>query len=62
MKEYEYLLSKNPDNEEYVVNLVNIYISKKSYFKARKVLKNYVTRNPHQKNNPRFKPCWLLLL
>ena len=62
IKEYEYLLSKNPDNEEYVVNLVNIYISKKSYLKARKVLKNYVTRNPHQKNNPRFKPCWLLLL
>ena len=62
INEYTYLISKNPDNLEYTVNLVNMYITKRSYLKARKVLKNYIKRNPHQKANPRFKPCKILLL
>ena len=61
-KEYMYLLSKNPDNIEYVINLTNIYISKHDYLNARKVLKQYIKRNPQEKKNPRFKPCRLLLL
>lgn len=61
-KEYMFLLSKNPDNIEYVINLTNIYISKHDYLNARKVLKQYVKRNPQEKKNPRFKPCRLLLL
>ena len=62
IKEYVHLVSKNPDNIEYVINLTNMYISKRDYLKARKTLKNYINRNPHEKNNPRFKPCKLLLL
>lgn len=62
IKEYTYLVSNEPDNIEYVVNLTNIYISRHNYLKARKVLKNYIKRNPKEKNNPRFKPCRLLLL
>ena len=62
IKEYLYLVSKNPDNIEYTVNLVNMYITKRNYIKARRVLKNYIKRNPQEKTNPRFKPCRILLL
>lgn len=62
IREYTYLISRDPDNIEYTVNLVNMYIIKHDYLKARKVLKNYIKRNPHQKANPRFKPCRILLL
>ena len=41
LNEYKYLVSKKPDNIEYVINLANIYISKRNYIKARRVLKNY---------------------
>ena len=62
IKEYLCLNSINPDNIEYVINLANIYISKRNYLKARKVLKSYIMRNPQEKTNPRFKPCRILLL
>ena len=62
VKEYSYLVSKNPDNIEYVVGLTNIYISNRNYMKARKVLKNYIKRNPQERNNPRFKSCRILIL
>ena len=62
INEYSYLVSKNPDNAEYVISLSNLYIEKHNYLKARKTLKNYLQRNPHEKNNPRFKKCRLLLL
>ena len=62
IKEYDYLVSKNPDNIEYVVNLTNLYILRHNYLKARKTIKDYIRRNPKEKNNPRFKPCRLLLL
>ena len=62
IKEYDYLVSKNPDNIEYVINLTNLYISKRDYLKARKTLKAYINRNPNERDNPRFKSCKLLLL
>ena len=62
MKKFEYLISRNPNNIEYVVNLANIYIKNHNYLKARKVLKNYIKLNPKEKNNPRFKPCWILII
>ena len=61
INEYEYLIRLKPDNIEYTVSLANIYISKRNYIKARKVLKNYIKRNPQEKNNPRFAPCKILI-
>ena len=60
--EFKYLTDKNPDNVEYSISLANIYITERSYLKARKVLKDFLKRHPEEKNNPRFKPCRLLLL
>ena len=62
IKEYLYLLSKNPDNIDYVANLTNLYLERHDYINARKTLKAYVRRNPHERNNPRFRQCKLLLL
>ncbi len=61
IKEYSYLLAKNPDNIDYVSNLANLYLKQYDYIKARKILKAYIRRNPQEKNNPRFRPCKLLL-
>ena len=62
LEEYKYLVSRNPNNIDYVVNYANIYIKKRQYIKARKILKEFINRNPQEKNNKRFKPCRLLLL
>ena len=62
IREYERLIRFNPDNIEYSVNLANIYIKQHKYLKARKILKDYIKRNPTEKNNPRFSPCKILLL
>lgn len=54
IKEYEYLITQDPKNIEYVISLTNIYILNRDFIKARKVLKNYIKNNPSEKNNSRF--------
>lgn len=55
IKGFETLISQNPKNIEYTLALANIYVEKKKYMSARRVLKNYILKNPESKNNPRFK-------
>ena len=61
IEEYEYLIGLNPKNIDYAINLANIYIKNKHYFKARKVLKNYQHNNPNDKNNQKLSPYKILL-
>ena len=60
IEEYQELLKKNPNNVEYVVSLTNIYVLKRDFIKARKVLKNYFKLNPEEKKNPRFQPYGII--
>lgn len=53
---YEDLISKNPSNIEYVIGLTNIYVKDFAYLKARAVLRDFLTHNPNEKNNPRLNP------
>lgn len=48
------IISKNSQNIEYVIILMNFYIENKQPLKARKVLKDFINQNPVEKNNPRF--------
>ena len=57
---YEYLISKNPSNIEYIISLTNIYVRDKEYFKARQVLKSYLTKYPEEKQNPRLAPYGII--
>ncbi len=59
--EYEALVNKSPNNINYVVNLTNIYIKHHNYLKARNVLKNYLKKNPAQKENKKLSPYRVLL-
>lgn len=59
--EYKFLINMSPDNLDYVINLANIYVKKYDYINARKVLKNYLRRNPKDKDNTRFSPYRILL-
>ena len=52
--EYEGLILKYPENIEYVIALTNIYVRDKQYLKARAVLKEFVNKNPKEKNNPKL--------
>lgn len=52
--ELEDLLEKRPYNIEYAIFLANVYLKEKKYFKARKVLKDFIKNNPDEKGNPRF--------
>ena len=61
VREYNYLIGLSPDNADYTVRLANIYIQDYEYLKARKVLKNYIKRNPNMKNDKRFSPYGILL-
>ena len=60
IKEYNYLIAKNPKNIEYTIALANIYVTQHKYPSARKVLKNYIKQNPNEKNNPRLQPYGIL--
>ena len=53
-KELENLVKKNPDNVEYVIALVNVYVQSFDYIRARSALKQYIKRHPKERNNPRF--------
>lgn len=59
---YEVLISKYPSDIEYTIALANIYVRRKNYLKARAVLKNYISQNPAEKNNPRLKPYGIIRL
>lgn len=60
-KEYKDLISLSPDNTEYVTSLANIYIKKRQYLKARKILKEFIKKNPKEKHNPIFSQYGILL-
>ena len=62
IKEYNYLIEQYPENIEYVVNLANIYVKKYSYLKARAVIKDFIKRNPKEKNNERLSVYGILKL
>ena len=62
INEYENLIAQNPSNIEYIIPLVNIYITQSNYGKARQVLKTFLQNNPEEKNNPRLAPYGSLRL
>ena len=62
IEEYKYLISEFPDNINFSISLANIYIKNKHYLKARKVLKEFLKRNPGQKKSPRLSRYKILLL
>ena len=55
IKEYKYLTKLMPQNIDYSINLINIYIKLHQYFNARAEIKNFVKNNPQEKNNSKFK-------
>ena len=56
IKEYEYLLIKNPENIDYTIALANIYIRRYQIFKARKIFSNYLKLHPQDKTADKLKP------
>ena len=62
IEEYNYLLQVSPDNVDYVINLINIYLTKNRYFDARSSLKNYLKHYPAQKQNQKLSHYKKLLL
>lgn len=62
IKELKMLIENNPHNVEYTIALTNIYVNERKYFKARDVLKNYIIKNPQDKNNGRFAPYGIIRL
>lgn len=61
IEEFDYLLQNNPENVEYAANIANIYIKNHDYLKARKILKDFIKKNPSQKNNPKLQSYGILL-
>ncbi len=61
IEEYEYLAKAKPENLDYVLNLANLYITKRSYIKAHKVLKTFVKNNPQRKSDPKLSQYKFLL-
>lgn len=59
---YKNLIANEPENIEYVISLVNIYVIQKDYLQARKVLKTFFEANPNEKNNSRLNPYGILKL
>lgn len=60
-KEFIYLIGISPDNPDYTTKLANIYIQDYDYLKARKILKDFLKRNPEFKKDKRFSPYGILL-
>lgn len=60
IENYSKLVQKYPSNIEYTIALANIYVKKHDYFKARKVIKNYMKNNPKDKKNKRLEPYGIL--
>ena len=61
IEEYRYLVDTVPENIDYMINLVNIYVNEHNYIEARKVLKVFVEKNPQEKNSDRLAPYKVLL-
>ena len=61
ISKYETLIKNDQRNIEYVIALANIYVEDKEYRKARAVIKDFVKKNPSEKNNPRFKSYGILV-
>ena len=60
-KEYAYLIKISPDNPDYTTKLANMYIKEYDYLKARKILKDFLKRNPQYNKDARFSPYGILL-
>ena len=60
IEEYELLMDKSPSNIEYVIALTNIYVRKHNYIMARKILGQFIKKNPHERNNTRFAPYGII--
>ena len=54
VNEYKYLISKEPQNIDYSIFLANIYLEKRKFLEARKVLKSYIKKYPSERNNPKL--------
>lgn len=54
IEKYNYLVSQEPENIDYAINLANVYINKRNYIKAREVLKKYIRHNPTETNNQKL--------
>lgn len=50
ISEYKQLIKVNPDNQDYVTNLANIYVKQHNYLAARNVLKTYLKYHPSVKS------------
>ncbi len=61
-KEFEKLLSKRPGDINLSLNLTDMYLSKRAYFKARNVLKNLIKNNPSAKDDTRLNQYKFLIL
>ena len=59
--EYKYLTKISPQNINYAIYLANICLKKYDYAGARRVLKNFIKNNPHQRNNKLLSPYRILL-
>jgi len=57
---YEDLIARNSANIEYIIGLTNIYVKDRRYLKARAVLKEFVSKNPNEKHNPKLAPYGIL--
>ena len=62
IKEYEYLLIKNPENIDYTIALANIYIRRYQIFKARKIFSNYLKLHPQDKTTDKLKPYRFIII
>lgn len=60
IKLYENFVQNNPDNIDYIIELINIYIKQYDYMNAIKILKQYFKDNPKARNNERFKSYGIL--
>ena len=61
IEEYKYLVNTVPENIDYMINLVNIYVNEHNYIEARKILKTFIEKNPQEKNSERLSPYKVLL-
>lgn len=62
IKEYDYLIEKYPQNIDYAIEYINIFVKDKKYVSARKILKRYIKNNPEQKDNSRLNSYGILKL
>ena len=59
---YKNLILKNQSDIEYVILLTNIYVRNHQYIKARLVLKEFISKNPNERHNPKLSPYGIIKL